>query len=131
MLLAGAGHLQSIQEADVVAKVRKNTDKINLELMKRARGNGDVQHLVSPLTGGGMPVQRFHQLFLMAIGQGKKQPADWAQFVWQALAGQGQSIVKEGKTLATPEENLQELLVQATDFEKKHLPVLKALMIAA
>ena len=131
MLLAGAGHLQSIQEADAVAKVRKNTDKFNLELMKRARGNGDVQHLVSPLTGGGVPVQRFYQLFLMAIGQGKRQPAEWAQFVWQVLASQGQSIVKEGKTLATPEENQQELLVQATDFEKKHLPILKALMIAA
>lgn len=131
MVLAGCGHVLPAQDADAVNKAKKNTERINSELIRRARGNADVQHLSSPVTGGGVPVQRFHQLFLTAIAQGRKHPADWAQFVWLILSGQGQSIIKEGKTLATPEENLQELIAQATDFEKKNLPVLKALMIAA
>ena len=62
--------------------------------------------------------------------QGKKQPAEWTQFVWQILSAQGQKIVKEGKTLETPEENLAELTDQAKTFAEKQLPILKALQIA-
>ena len=64
------------------------------------------------------------------MSQGKKQPAEWAQFVWQILSAQGQKIVKEGKTLETAEENLAELKEQATTFAEKQLPILKALQIA-
>ncbi|MDP2815267.1 MAG: hypothetical protein Q8O19_01140 [Rectinemataceae bacterium] len=69
-------------------------------------------------------------MFLLAITQGKKQPTEWTQFVWQILSTQGQKIVKEGKTLETPEENLAELNEQATIFAEKQLPILKALQIA-
>lgn len=64
------------------------------------------------------------------MGQGKKQPAEWAQGVWQMLAAQGQKIVKDGKTLETAEENLAELTEQAKTFAQKQLPVLRALQIA-
>jgi hypothetical protein len=86
--------------------------------------------LASPVTGGGIMVGRFQQLFLLAMSQGKKQPADWVQFVWQILSAQGQKLVQDGKTLETPEENLAELTAQATVFAEKQLPVLKALQIA-
>ena len=86
--------------------------------------------LASPVTGGGIMVGRIQQLFLLAIGQGKKQPAEWAQFVWQILSAQGQKLVKDGKTLEMPEDNLAELTAQATAFAEKQLPVLKALQIA-
>ena len=75
-------------------------------------------------------VARFQQLFLLALSQGKKQPAEWAQFVWQILSSQGQKILKEGKTLETAEENLAELTAQAATFAEKQLPILKALQIA-
>ncbi|PLC48047.1 hypothetical protein CR159_20185 [Pollutimonas subterranea] len=69
-------------------------------------------------------------LTLLAIKQGKKQPAEWAQSVWQVLSEQGQRIVKEGKTLETAEENLAELTARATEFAEKNWPILKALQIA-
>ena len=52
-----------------------------------------------------------------------------AQFVWQILTAQGQKIVKEGKTLETPEQNLAELLEQAIIFAEQQLPILKALQV--
>ena len=70
------------------------------------------------------------QLFLLAMSQGKKQPAEWAQRAWQVLASQGQKLVKDGKALATPEENLAELTSQAHAFAEKQLPILRALQIA-
>ena len=72
---------------------------------------------------------RFQQLFLLALSEGKKQPDEWAEFVWQVLNGQGQRIIKEGKTLDTPEENLAELKAQAAAFAEKQLPVLKSLQV--
>lgn len=131
LLLSGAGSIYSAQDDDVAKEAKNATEIINVALMKKARGGDDIQYLASPVTGGGVPVVRFHQLFLLAILEGRRQPLEWAQFVWTILQNQGQTILKDGKGLATAEENLQELLVQATDFEKKHLPVLKALMIAA
>ena len=77
-----------------------------------------------------MSVGRFAQLFLLARTQGHKQQADWAQFAWGLLAAQGQRILKEGKALETPEENLAELAQQAQEFAEKQLPLLKALQVA-
>lgn len=130
MVLAGAGHLAAAQDDAVANKARKHTDKLNAYLISKARGSSDISYLASPVTGGGVTVGRFQQLFLLATGQGKKQPADWAQFVWQLLANQGQKIIKEGKTLESPEENIAELTLQATIFAEKQLPILKALGVA-
>ena len=81
------------------------------------------------MTGGGVAVGRFQQLFLLAISQGKKQPADLAVYVWQVLAMQGQKIIKEGKMLEAIEDSIEELTVQASTFIEKQLPILKSLQI--
>ncbi|MGH8809802.1 MAG: hypothetical protein ACREX0_18165 [Noviherbaspirillum sp.] len=99
--------------------------------MQKARGSTDVGYLASPVTGGGYAINRFAQLFFLALTQGKKQPREWAQFVWSLLAAQGQKIVKDGTPLETAEENIAELTEQAGIFAEKYLPILKALQIAA
>lgn len=119
-----------MQDEALIPKAKKHTDKLNAHLIDKARSSGDISYLASPVTGGGITVGRFQQLFLLAISQGKKQPAEWAHFVWQVLVVQGQKIVKDGKTLETAEENLAELTLQATAFAEKQLPILKALQIA-
>jgi SAM-dependent methyltransferase len=130
MVLAGAGHLALVQEDAAIPKAKKQTDKLNAYLCQKARGGNDISYLASPVSGGGFAVNRFQQLFLLSLAQGKKQPAEWAQYVWQTIAAQGQKLVKEGKTLDTAEENLAELTAQATAFAEKQLPVLQALQIA-
>ena len=130
MILIGAGHLSAVQDDALIAKARKRTDRLNAYLALKARSSGDITFLASPVTGGGVPVARFQQLFLLAIAQGKKQPRDWPQAVWQILEAQGQKIVKEGHTLETAEENLAEITAQAETFALKQLPIMKALQIA-
>lgn len=130
MVLAGAGHLALVQDDSVTQKAKKQTDKLNATLCQKARGSNDISYLASPVTGGGMTVNRFQQLFLLCMAQDKKQPADWAQYVWQTIAAQGRKIVKEGKTLEAEEENLAELTAQSQAFADKQLPILKALQIA-
>lgn len=129
MVLSGMGHISSVQNDDLIALSAPTCQQINGVLLPKARSSAELTYLASPVTGGGVIVPRFQQLFLLAIRQGLQQPQDWAQFVWQILAAQGQAILKEGKTLPTPEENLAELNAQANDFANKTLPILNALRI--
>ncbi len=76
MILIGVGHLAAVQDDTLIPKARKYTDKLNTGLINKARGSNDITFLASPVTGGGVAVGRFQQLFLLTISQGKKQPAD-------------------------------------------------------
>lgn len=129
VLLTSVGGLAPAQDAATIAKAKKRTEKLNLHLMASARSSGDIAYLASPVTGGGVQVGRFNQLFCYALKQGRKTPADWVNFVYQWLSAQGQRLLKEGRVLETEEENRAELLRQAEEFNTGLLPVLKALEI--
>jgi hypothetical protein len=126
----GAGHIAAVQDEAVTAKAHENSRKANRYLMNKARGSNDIAYLCSPVTGGGIAVGRFQQIFLLAIAQGQKEPSEWARFAWQVIAAQGQTLMKDGKSLTGAEENLSELNSQARTFAEKQLPILKALQVA-
>ncbi len=129
LLLSGTGALHSVQESDLTGKTKNQTDRLNTYLCKKARGSNENNFLASPLTGGGISVGRFPQLFLLALVDGQKLPVDMAMHVWQTLALQGHTITKKGKKMETAEENIAELVSVATNFLEKQLPILKALEI--
>jgi hypothetical protein len=129
-MVLGVGHLALAQEEAVATKAKAQTDRLNARLMDKSRGSGDITYLASPVTGGGVAVPRFEQLFLLARAQGRKQPSEWAQFVWHVLSIQGQKLIKDGKTLETADEHLAELTEQAKVFADKRLSVLRALGVA-
>ena len=129
-VLVGAGSLVAVQDDNVVSQVKEQSDKLNAFICERARGSGDIGFLASPVSGGGVAVNRFQQMFLLAKKQGKELPAEWAEYARQALAAQGQKVLKDGKTLESAAENIAELKAQAQAFNDKHLPLLKALGIA-
>jgi hypothetical protein len=129
LLLASTGVIASVQDDHVINKAKKTTEKLNFHIMNHARGSTDIAYLSSPVTGGGVMVNRFTQLFLLATHLGKKKPVDWAEFVWEILVAQGQKIVKNGEPLNTKEENIAELLHQANTFAEKQLPIFKALQL--
>lgn len=129
MILIGKGDVTLVQEEVSASKAKRSTDKLNLHLMNKCRGSNDFAYLASPLTGGGVSVNRFQQLFLLARHQGKKTPGDWAQFAWQHLAILNQRLTKEGKIIESEDESLAELSRQASEFADKRLPMLKALQV--
>jgi len=130
MILIGANHVNPVQEDNIAQKAKKHSDLINQAIMNKARSSGDISYLASPLTGGGVLTARFHQLFLLAIAGGRKQPEEWAKFVWDLLSSQGQKLLRDSKAIESDEENLNELITQAKVFGEKQLPILKALQIA-
>jgi SAM-dependent methyltransferase len=129
MVLSATGAIEAVQDEAVVAKAKRTCERINNHLLLKARASNELSYLASPVTGGGVSVSRFQQLFLLAKHRGHKHPHDWAQFAWEILSAQDQRLVKEGKKLDSAEENLAELVPQAQTFADKQLPILKALQI--
>ena len=130
VVLLHTGQLELMQSAATVTESKKKADKLNAYLMRKARDSGELTYLAAPGTGGVAIVGRFQQLFLLSRAEGSTHPKEWAQYVWEILQQQGQVLIKDGKTMDTVEENLAELVSQATDFAEKRLPVMQALQLA-
>ena len=128
LVLTGAGHVYPAQEFSRQGKAR--CAALNRYICERARSGAKVSYLASPVCASGIMVPSSQQLFLLAGQHGRKSPKDQAEFVWDLLAAQGQRLIKDGKTLETAEQNLDELLNQATEFADKRLPVFKGLGIS-
>lgn len=131
LVIGSLGHLASVQHPEVVKASRTQAHKLNQALLKRAHHGGDISFLASPVTGGGLPLGRFNQLFVEALQQGEKSAEELANHAWAILSVQGQSIVKDGKTLEGEAANLAELKVMAEGFMVKQLPILKAMQVVA
>ncbi|AVR98393.1 class I SAM-dependent methyltransferase [Pseudoduganella armeniaca] len=130
MLLCGMGVVAPANDDATVQALRPRTVALNAELCRRGRSSSDIGMLASPLTGGGIPVQRFSQLFLLALQDGANAPGDMARYAWKILDAQGQRLNVEGAVLATPEQNLAQLERHAQAFMEKELPLLRSLYVA-
>lgn len=130
LVLAGSGYVAVAREEQEIESAASQTKKLNHALMVRARSQGEISYLSSPVTGGGVKVNRFHQLFLLARSMGMKNTDEWVKFAWDILSRQNQKLIKDGKALESDEENIQELNSHATELEKDWLPLLQSLRIA-
>jgi hypothetical protein len=128
IVLIGGGHLSPAQSDATAAVAKHRTDRLNMSLLDKAR-DYQFSYLASPMTGGGIAVDRIKQLFLLALKHGRQRPHEWAQYAWLILSARGEKILKDDKALDTEQENLAELNLRATAFAEMELPVLKALQI--
>jgi Predicted methyltransferase regulatory domain len=129
LVLTGMGVLLPAQADEVAAQVRVHTDSINLHLLQQALTSDDSLYLASPVTGGGVLVSQTQQLFLLSRYGGSKKPAEWANHAWQVLAEQERQLVRGGKVLETPEENLAILQADAEEFAIGRLSILRKLQV--
>lgn len=124
------GEIQAAQAGSVISQAFSRTQKLNHYLIERARGSRDIQHLASPVTGGGIEVNRYQQLFLLGRQQGCEQASALAEFAWSILEPLGEDMIKYGRALQTDEEKLADLNERAEDFLRRDLPMLQGLQIA-
>lgn len=127
MILVGMGHLHPCLEAAGDAKRGTRAKAFNKALLERARTGGELVFLASPLTGGGIFVDRFSQLFLLARQLKHENPA---AFVWQCMADRGERPMQNGQVVMTAEEGVPLLTQQYEAFAAKQLPVLQQLGVA-
>lgn len=125
-ILIGSTHVQPCLDAKGDAKRAQRTKAFNAAVMKRARWSNELTTLASPVTGGGVPLDRFQQMFIVAL---QEKQADPPAHVWSLIEAQGQKLLKEGATIETPEDNVAELRARYAVFTTKSLPVLHQLGI--
>lgn len=129
-VLIGIDAIDFAQDDQSIEDTLNSCKELNDHLIKRSVSDGELPYLVSPVSGGGFPVDRFGQLFLLARSNGLQTADEYAQFALDLLKSQGQNIFKEGVELKSDEEMLAEVRGHAKAFEIKHLPVLKTMGIA-
>lgn len=130
MLLTGLGAFGLAQSDSEIEAGRRTTRALNAMLTKRSHYSDQVATLASPVTGGGLTISRFDQLFLTAHNNGQKNSDQWADYAWSVIKGQGETLLRDGEALTTDEENLADLRGFAARFEEGVLPLIKALGMA-
>lgn len=118
----------TIEEAEQTG-VKQQVDGLNDFLASRARTSGDLPGLVSPVTGGAIRASRWDQLFSAFMQNGQDDPQELAESVYGIMSAQGQTLVKEGAPLESPEDNIAELADRAEEFVGEKAAVLRALGI--
>jgi len=113
------GEIQSAQSDEAIAAVKGRCDKFNQALLAKAHGSASIYFLACPVTGGGIEVARFSQLFLQGYQQGHTSAEALAQYVWAILEPLGEGVMKYGRTLESAEDNLAELTQRATEFLRR------------
>lgn len=115
--------------ANPPARVKRQCDRLNKFIRNRSRDVDEIKFQASPVTGGGIAVNRIEQLFMIARENNAGTDGELANFAWRRLAERDQRLVRDGKALETEEENLAELKKRAGKFLNKTRHVHKALGI--
>lgn len=129
IILVHTNAIAPCQSEAATKAVKHKCDAFNQYICNRAKTFDKITSLASPVIGGGIGLNRFDQMFISALLGGKKTAEALAKEAWDAISAQGQMIVRQGKKLETPEENLAECTRMAKDFLNKGLPIMKALQI--
>lgn len=125
-VLNALGFVQPALSAQGIEARRVQAHRFNDVIMRRALYSGDLVVLASPLTGSGLSVDRIIILFLFAI----KQQQEPVQFAFEALEKANQRLMRDGKPVATAEENRTELASLYQAFvENGHLEVYRHLQL--
>lgn len=130
MVFMAAGAVAMIPDDSEVLRAQSSTRRINERLINRARSHNEPSYLASPLTGGGVPVSRFHQLFLGEVHRGVEQPKLMAKALLTLLKSQGVRLLKENQPIETDKDMLKELERQASSFLADYLPIYRILQLA-
>jgi len=129
IVLAHFSYVAPCHPKDLVPSLRAKSDTLNKAILERAQFNGNISYLASPVIGGGIAVNRFEQLFMVALRQGMKKESELAQYVFDIIAKQGQRVLKDGKPIESTEDNLAILSTNAKEFLSGKLEILKALQV--
>ena len=128
-ILVYAGKILPCQSEDAINKTVPRCHSLNKYICERAKFADEVQFLASPVTGGGVPVNRFERIFTAAIFDGKNTADEIAEYAWKIFQSQGQTLVIQGKALQTAEENIAEFKNGIKPFLENRLPSLKILQV--
>src|SRR5262245_23504971 len=123
-VLVGRGDLQPALPAENEAERAASARAVNAAVTARAKDSDDLGYLASPVTGGGVRVDRLTQLYLQAKRDGGDPVATLA-----AIAERGGGIVDRNDNKLAPEEARAALADRVARMERRTIPLLERLGI--
>lgn len=127
VVLLGAGHVSPAQIPS--SGIQSRCIRINQYILQRAWLSTELDIMASPVTGGGITVPHSSQLFLLGLEKGRDDPGKLGLFAWDFLKSVGQKLMRNGEQLESEDDNISEFTKLATEFQNKHLPIMRALEI--
>jgi SAM-dependent methyltransferase len=124
-VLIGHGELQPALPAETEAQRTGSARAFNAAVMARSKESADLGYLASPVTGGGVRVDRLTQLYLQAKQAGGGDPVAHLA----VLAAQGGGIVDKNDQPLGPEEARAALTAGIAKIEQRTVPLLQRLGI--
>lgn len=121
MLLAGEGKLAAAHDPPVTEAVAAQTVRLNARLLREAEAADPVECLASPVTGGGVEVGGLEQLFLVALAEGRNEPAQWAE--------RARAMIVARRPKDAPA--VDDVVSRAAAFASGGLPALRALRVVS
>ncbi len=118
LLLTSAGLLHPAQSRPATDAAAPRCAALNKAILERARADGKMAVLASPVTGAGVYAVRREMLFLRAISNGCTTGDEWARHAWECLKPDGDVPTRES------------LASDARAFARIRLPLLRALRVA-
>lgn len=109
--------------SDGLTERQEGCGRLNRVILERAVSHDRLQALACPATGGAVGVDRVEQLFLRALATGLEPP----QSAWAVLEEAGHRLLRDGRLLETPKQNLMELDERWQRFQQRRLPLLRGL----
>jgi SAM-dependent methyltransferase len=124
-VLVGQGHLQPALPAEGEAARAVSTRAFNAAVMARAKETTALRYLASPVTGGGVKVDPFAQLYLQAK---RKAVADPVALLASLATRSGETPEKDGRPF-TADEIRAEIAAKAALIDASLVPALRRLGI--
>ncbi|WP_271085832.1 class I SAM-dependent methyltransferase [Brevundimonas sp. NIBR11] len=125
--LVGMGVLRPAQPFR--PEIRARCGAYNRLVLDRAVTGPHLQHMASPVVGGGVLTPRSAQLFLRAWQAGARTTDEIALSVWDVFETTNERAVRDGRDLITREDNLARLGEMARRFVDQTVPLYRALAI--
>ena len=124
-VLVGHGELQPALPAESDAARAASARSLNAAVMARAKEAAELSYLASPVTGGGVRVDRLTQLYLEAKQDNNRDPVS----ALTAMAEQRGGIVDKNDKPLGPDEARAALTAKAAQIEERSVPLLARLGI--
>jgi SAM-dependent methyltransferase len=119
-VLVGRGDLQPALPVENEAERAESVGRFNAAVTALAKDSEDLGYLASPVTGGGVRVDRLTQLYLQAKRDGGGDPVA----TLAAIAERGGGIVDKNDNKLAPEEARAALADRVARMERRTIPLL-------
>lgn len=130
LTLMGLDRIAAAHPPESRQAVKGRCERLNRHMLEMNAKWAGFTHLASPITGGGVAVSLFEQLFLLARLRGMKTHEQWANFAQARLDTQEKQVIADGNPITDRGKSLDYLATRARELSTERLPILQGLGVA-